>query len=49
MSVTHHPPPELLAGFAAGTLDAGEHLAVGVAGGDHPFWLPAPVREDDLV
>jgi putative transcriptional regulator len=30
MSVTHHPPPELLAGFAAGTLDAGEHLAVAV-------------------
>ena len=30
MSVTHHPPPELLAGFAAGTLDAGEHLAIAV-------------------
>jgi putative transcriptional regulator len=30
MSVTHHPPPELLARFAAGTLDAGEHLAVAV-------------------
>jgi putative transcriptional regulator len=30
MSVTHHPPEELLAGFAAGTLDAGEHLAVAV-------------------
>lgn len=30
MSVTHHPPPELLAGFAAGTLDAGKHLAVAV-------------------
>lgn len=30
MSVTHHPPAELLAGFAAGTLDAGEHLAVAV-------------------
>ena len=30
MSVTHHPSPELLAGFAAGTLDAGEHLAVAV-------------------
>ena len=30
MSATHHPPPELLAGFAAGTLDAGEHLAVTV-------------------
>ena len=28
MSVTHHPSPELLAGFAAGTLDAGEHLAI---------------------
>jgi putative transcriptional regulator len=30
MSVTHHPSPELLAGFAAGTLDAGEHLALAV-------------------
>jgi len=30
MSVTHHPPSELLAGFAAGTLDAGEHLAMAV-------------------
>jgi putative transcriptional regulator len=30
MSVTHHPSPELLAAFAAGTLDAGEHLAVAV-------------------
>lgn len=30
MSVTHHPSPELLAGFAAGTLDAGEQLVVGV-------------------
>ena len=30
MSVTHHPPEDLLAGFAAGTLDAGEHLAVAV-------------------
>ena len=30
MSVTHHPSPELLAGFAAGTLDAGEHLAIAV-------------------
>lgn len=30
MSVTHHPTPELLAGFAAGTLDAGEQLVVGV-------------------
>jgi putative transcriptional regulator len=30
MSVTHHPSLELLAGFAAGTLDAGEHLAVAV-------------------
>jgi putative transcriptional regulator len=30
MSVTHHPSPELLAGFAAGTIDAGEHLAVAV-------------------
>lgn len=30
MSVTHHPPLELLAGFAAGTLDAGEHLAIAV-------------------
>jgi putative transcriptional regulator len=30
MTVTHHPPPELLAGFAAGTLDAGEHLAIAV-------------------
>jgi putative transcriptional regulator len=30
MSVTHHPPAELLAAFAAGTLDAGEHLAVAV-------------------
>ena len=30
MSVTHHPSPELLAGFAAGTLDAGEHLAAAV-------------------
>jgi putative transcriptional regulator len=30
MSVTHHPSPELLAGFAAGALDAGEHLAIAV-------------------
>jgi putative transcriptional regulator len=30
MSVTHHPSSELLAGFAAGTLDAGEHLAIAV-------------------
>ena len=30
MSATHHPSPEMLAGFAAGTLDAGEHLVVGV-------------------
>lgn len=30
MSATHHPPHELLAGFAAGTLDAGEHLVVAV-------------------
>ncbi|WP_426535715.1 ChrR family anti-sigma-E factor [Bradyrhizobium sp. McL0615] len=30
MTVSHHPPPELLAGFAAGTLDAGEHLAIAV-------------------
>jgi putative transcriptional regulator len=30
MSVMHHPPAELLAGFSAGTLDAGEHLAVAV-------------------
>lgn len=30
MTVTHHPSPELLAGFAAGTLDAGEHLAIAV-------------------
>jgi hypothetical protein len=30
MSVTHHPPSELLASFAAGTLDAGEHLVVAV-------------------
>ena len=30
MSVTHHPSPELLASFAAGTLDAGEHLVVAV-------------------
>lgn len=30
MTVTHHPLPELLAGFAAGTLDAGEHLAIAV-------------------
>jgi len=30
MNVTHHPPSELLAGFAAGTLDAGEHLVVAV-------------------
>ena len=30
MSVMHHPPAELLAGFAAGTLDAGEHLAIAV-------------------
>ena len=30
MSVTHHPPPELLASFAAGSLDAGEHLVVAV-------------------
>jgi putative transcriptional regulator len=30
MTVTHHPSPELLAGFAAGTLDAGEQLVVAV-------------------
>lgn len=30
MRVTHHPSPELLAGFAAGKLDAGEHLVVAV-------------------
>jgi putative transcriptional regulator len=30
MNVTHHPSPELLASFAAGTLDAGEHLVVAV-------------------
>jgi putative transcriptional regulator len=30
MTVTHHPPLELLAGFAAGSLDAGEHLVVAV-------------------
>ena len=30
MTVKHHPSPELLAGFAAGTLDAGEHLAIAV-------------------
>jgi putative transcriptional regulator len=30
MTVTHHPSGELLAGFAAGTLDAGEHLAIAV-------------------
>jgi putative transcriptional regulator len=30
MSIAHHPPEELLAAFAAGTLDAGEHLVVAV-------------------
>ena len=30
MNVTHHPPTELLASFAAGTLDAGEHLVIAV-------------------
>jgi putative transcriptional regulator len=30
MNVTHHPCPQLLAKFAAGTLDAGEHLVVAV-------------------
>jgi putative transcriptional regulator len=30
MTVTHHPSAELLAGFAAGRLDAGEHLAIAV-------------------
>jgi putative transcriptional regulator len=40
MSVTHHPSPELLAGFAAGTLDAGEHLVVAV----HVSMCPACQR-----
>jgi putative transcriptional regulator len=30
MTVMHHPSGELLASFAAGTLDAGEHLAIAV-------------------
>jgi len=30
MNVSHHPTAELLASFAAGTLDAGEHLVVAV-------------------
>ena len=30
MNVTHHPSAELLASFAAGSLDAGEHLVVAV-------------------
>jgi putative transcriptional regulator len=30
MTVTHHPPSELLASFAAGTLDTGEHLVMAV-------------------
>jgi putative transcriptional regulator len=30
MTIAHHPPEELLAAFAAGTLDAGEHLVVAV-------------------
>jgi len=30
MNPTHHVSPELLASFAAGTLDAGEHLVVAV-------------------
>ncbi len=36
MTVTHHPSPELLAGFAAGTLDAGEHLAIAVHASNCP-------------
>ena len=30
MTVAHHPPEELLAAFAAGTLDEGQHLVVAV-------------------
>jgi putative transcriptional regulator len=30
MTISHHPPEQLLAAFAAGTLDAGEHLVVAV-------------------
>jgi putative transcriptional regulator len=30
MTITHHPPEALLAGFATGALDAAEHLVVGV-------------------
>jgi len=30
MTIAHHPPEHLLAAFAAGTLDAGEHLLVAV-------------------
>jgi putative transcriptional regulator len=30
MTITHHPPEDLLAGFAAGALDEAEHLVVAV-------------------
>ncbi|MGA7805046.1 zf-HC2 domain-containing protein, partial [Bradyrhizobium sp.] len=30
MTIVHHPPEHLLAAFAAGTLDPGEHLLVAV-------------------
>ena len=30
MTIAHHPPEELLAAFAAGKLDEGEHLVVAV-------------------
>lgn len=30
MTISHHPPDDLLAGYAAGTLDEAEHLVVGV-------------------
>jgi putative transcriptional regulator len=30
MTITHHPPEALLAGFATGALDEAEHLVVGV-------------------
>src|SRR3954452_12559777 len=28
MTINHHPPEELLSGFAAGVLDLGQHIAV---------------------
>src|SRR5579859_3277593 len=28
MTIAHHPPETMLAGFAAGTLDHGQHIAI---------------------